>query len=156
MAIRSHRAPGVDTGHKGGAPGPGAAERPGSSVMLRPLSNHWRQLFVFYRTVHDIDISIAGEPRSSSHRYKIVGRDRKESMEASMEHSTTARRKPRSSDMFSRRAAAVGALGAVLATCNTSPWTISSSRSQEQGARHMNQYASKKSISEAVDGVGLL
>jgi quinol monooxygenase YgiN len=124
--------------------------------MLRPLSNHWRQLFVFYRTVHDIDISIAGEPRSSNHRYKIaVGRDRKESMEASMEHSTTARRKPRSSDMFSRRAA-VGALGAVLATCNISPWTISSSRSQEQGARHMNQYASKKSISEAVDGDGLL
>jgi quinol monooxygenase YgiN len=124
--------------------------------MLRSLSKHWRQLFVFYRTVHDIDISIAGEPRSSNHRYKIaVGRDRKEAMEASMEHSTTARRKPRSSDMFSRRAA-VGALGAVLATCNISPWKISSSRSQEQGARHMNQYASKKSISEAVDGGGLL
>jgi hypothetical protein len=32
------------------------------------------------------------------------------------------------------------------------PWTISPSQSQEQGAKTMNTYASKKSISEAVDG----
>src|SRR5262249_43569760 len=87
-----------------------------------------------------------------------VEHERHEPMEASMEHSTTAPRKPRSPDMVSRRAA-VGAFGAVLAACNFSPWTISSSRSQEQGEqgeRPMNQYASKKSISEAVDGGGLL
>jgi quinol monooxygenase YgiN len=36
------------------------------------------------------------------------------------------------------------------------PWTISPSQSQEQGAKTMNTYASKKSISEAVDGGGLL
>jgi len=72
-------------------------------------------------------------------------------MEASMEQPF----KLRSSGMFSRRSA-LGTLGAVLAIGNVSPWTVSPSRSEEQGARPMKQYASKKSISEAVDGGGLL
>jgi quinol monooxygenase YgiN len=57
--------------------------------------------------------------------------------------------------MFSRRTA-IGTFGAILAICNFSPWTMSSSQSREQGAHSMNQYASKKSISDAVDGGGLL
>src|ERR1700719_782730 len=47
--------------------------------------------------------------------------------------------------------------GAVLAVCNFTPWTISPSRSEEKGARTMNQYAANdKAISEAVGGGGLL
>jgi quinol monooxygenase YgiN len=56
--------------------------------------------------------------------------------------------------MFSRRSV-IRAFGAVLAIY-LSPWTMSSSQSQEQGARTMNHYATKKSISDAVDGGGLL
>jgi quinol monooxygenase YgiN len=84
-----------------------------------------------------------------------VDRDRNEPMETSMEHSIKARLTPRPAEMFSRRSA-TGIVGAILAICNFSPWTISPSQSQEQGAKTMNTYASKKSISEAVDGGGLL
>jgi quinol monooxygenase YgiN len=74
-------------------------------------------------------------------------------MEQSMEQPTTARSRLRSAEPISRRSA-IGTLGAVLAIL--APWTISPSQAQEQGARPMNAYASKKSISEAVDGGGLL
>src|SRR5215475_369398 len=72
-------------------------------------------------------------------------------METSMERSTATRFKPRSSAMFSRRSA-LRTFGAILAISNVAPGMISSS----QGASTMNQYASKKSISDAVDGGGLL
>ena len=73
-----------------------------------------------------------------------------------MEHSTDARHVPRRADMFDRRSA-IGVLGAVLAIGNFSPWTISPTRSEEQGAKTMNQYAANnKTVSEAVGGGGLL
>jgi quinol monooxygenase YgiN len=56
--------------------------------------------------------------------------------------------------MFRRRSVLL-AFGAVLASI-LSPWTISPSQSQQQGAKAMNHYATKKSISDAVDGGGLL
>jgi quinol monooxygenase YgiN len=37
-----------------------------------------------------------------------------------------------------------------------SPWTNSSSQAQQQGGRTMNHYAAQKSLSDAVDGAGLL
>jgi quinol monooxygenase YgiN len=43
-----------------------------------------------------------------------------------------------------------------MAICNLSPWTISSSQAEQQGARTMKHYATQKSISDAVDGGGLL
>jgi quinol monooxygenase YgiN len=72
-----------------------------------------------------------------------------------MERSTDARPVPRSAEIFSRRSA-IGTFGAILAICNFTPWTISPSRSEQLGAKTMNQYPSKKSINEAVDGGGLL
>jgi quinol monooxygenase YgiN len=113
------------------------------------------QRFDHDRTVHDIDTSIAGESRLAKQRYKgRVGRDRHQPMETDMERSTPARPMPRSPDIFSRRSV-IGASAATLAS-SLSPWMISSSQSQEQGTRTMNQYATKKSISDAVDGGGLL
>jgi quinol monooxygenase YgiN len=84
-----------------------------------------------------------------------VDRDRNEPMETGMERSIKARLRPRPAGMLSRRSA-IGTFGAILAIGNFSPWTISPSQTQEQGARTMNTYASKKSINEAVDGGGLL
>jgi quinol monooxygenase YgiN len=73
-----------------------------------------------------------------------------------MERSTNARLSPRCAAMFDRRSA-IRTLGAVLAICNLTPWTISPSRSDEKGARTMNQYAANnKTIGEAVGGGGLL
>ena len=73
-----------------------------------------------------------------------------------MEHSTDARPVPRRAGMFDRRSA-IGILGAVLAIANFTPWTISPSRSEQQGAKTMNQYAANnKTIGEAVGGGGLL
>jgi quinol monooxygenase YgiN len=73
-----------------------------------------------------------------------------------MKRSTGTRAVPRRAGMFDRRSA-IGALGAVLAICNFTPWTISPSRSEEKGARTMNQSAANnKTISEAVGGGGLL
>jgi quinol monooxygenase YgiN len=48
----------------------------------------------------------------------------------------------------------ITAFGAVLAIY-LSPWT-SSSQAQQQGGRTMNHYATQKSLSDAVDGGGLL
>jgi quinol monooxygenase YgiN len=105
--------------------------------------------------LHDIDISIVGEPRLASRRYKFASiAIENQPMETDMERSTTARHRPRSTEMFSRRSV-IRAFGAVLAIY-LSPWTVSSSQSQEQGDRTMNHYATKKSISDAVDGGGLL
>jgi quinol monooxygenase YgiN len=81
-------------------------------------------------------------------------RDRNQPMETDMERSTTTRPAPRSPEMFRRRSVIL-AFGAVLAS-TLSPWTISPSQSQQQGAKAMNHYATKKSISDAVDGGGLL
>jgi quinol monooxygenase YgiN len=73
-----------------------------------------------------------------------------------MTRSTNARLVPRRAEMLDRRSAIV-TLGAVLAVCNFTPWTISPSRSEEKGARTMNQYAANnKTIGEAVGGGGLL
>ena len=72
-----------------------------------------------------------------------------------MERSTDARHVPRRADVFNRRSA-TGILGAVLAICNFSPWTISSTRSEQQGDKTMKQYAANKTIGEAVGGGGLL
>jgi quinol monooxygenase YgiN len=58
--------------------------------------------------------------------------------------------------MFDRRSA-IAMLGTVLATCTLTPWTISPSRSTEQGAMTMKQYAANhKTIGEALGGGGLL
>jgi quinol monooxygenase YgiN len=59
-------------------------------------------------------------------------------------------------EAFSRRSA-IGTLLAVLAASNFTPWTISKSQSQEQGARVMSKYASnQKTIGEAVANGGVL
>jgi quinol monooxygenase YgiN len=77
-------------------------------------------------------------------------------MENLMERSSDARLVPRHADMFDRRSA-IGTFGAVLAICNFTPWTISASRSEEQGGKTMNQYAANnKTIGEAVGSGGLL
>src|SRR5471030_428904 len=50
-----------------------------------------------------------------------------------------------------------GTLGAALAICNLTLWTVSPSRANEQGVMIMNQYAANnRTISEAVGGGGLL
>jgi quinol monooxygenase YgiN len=73
-----------------------------------------------------------------------------------MERSTGRQLLPRTDEMVSRRSA-IGTFGVVLAICNFTPWTISPSQSEEQGAKTMNQYASnQKTIREAVGGGGLL
>ena len=72
-----------------------------------------------------------------------------------MKRSTNARVRPRRAGMLDRRSA-IGILGAVLAIGNFTPWTISPSRSEEQGVKTMKQYASDKTIGEAVGGGGLL
>ena len=64
------------------------------------------------------------------------------------------RGKRRAYEAFSRRSV-ISACGAVLAIY-LSPWTATSSQAQEQGAKTMNHYATQKSISDAVDGGGLL
>src|SRR5262249_20732988 len=74
--------------------------------------------------------------------------------ETDMKRSTTARPRPRSTEVLGRRSV-IRAFGTVLAIY-LSPWTLSSPQAQEQGARTMNHYATKKSISDAVDGGGLL
>jgi quinol monooxygenase YgiN len=66
--------------------------------------------------------------------------------------STGARRSER---MFNRRSA-IGTLGAVLAICNFTPWTISPSRSEQQGVKTMKYASNKTTIGEAVGGGGLL
>jgi len=75
-----------------------------------------------------------------------------------MEQSIPARPVPRSAETFSRRSV-IRAFGAVLAIY-LSPWTMSSSQSQEaikpQGASTMKHHATTRSISDAVDGGGLL
>ncbi|MCD9295437.1 antibiotic biosynthesis monooxygenase [Bradyrhizobium diazoefficiens] len=70
-----------------------------------------------------------------------------------MERSTYARPAPRVHETFSRRSV-ITAFGAVLAIY-LSPWT-SSSQAQQQGGKTMNHYATQKSLSDAVDGGGLL
>ena len=86
----------------------------------------------------------------------LVGLDRNETTENIMERSTNAQAVPRRAGMINRRSA-IGTLGAVLAIGNFTPWTISPSRSEEQGVKTMNQYAaSNKTIGEAVGGGGLL
>jgi quinol monooxygenase YgiN len=108
------------------------------------------------RIIHDIDSSITDESNRTNHRYKVaLIAIENEMLETSMERLTDARPAPRAAGMFCRRAA-IGTFGAILAICNFSPWTISLSRSEPQGDKTMNQYASKKSLSEAVDGGGLL
>jgi quinol monooxygenase YgiN len=72
-----------------------------------------------------------------------------------MESSNDARPPPRSAGVLSRRAA-IGSVGAILAICDFAPWTISLSQAEEQRGKTMNQYASNKTISEAVGGGGLL
>ena len=73
-----------------------------------------------------------------------------------MERSKDARQVPRRADMFDRRSA-IGILGAVLAISNFTPWTISPTRSEEQGVKAMKQYVgNNKTIGEAVGGGGLL
>ena len=77
-------------------------------------------------------------------------------MENIMERSTDARQVPHRAGMIDRRSA-IATFGAVLAIGNFTPWTISPSRSEEKGAKTMNQYAgNNKTISEAVGGGGLL
>ncbi|TYL75715.1 antibiotic biosynthesis monooxygenase [Bradyrhizobium cytisi] len=71
-----------------------------------------------------------------------------------MERSRHARPAPRAHGAFSRRSV-IRACGTVLAI-HLSPWTAASSQAQEQGAKTMNHYATQKSISDAVDGGGLL
>jgi quinol monooxygenase YgiN len=86
----------------------------------------------------------------------LVGLDRNKPTETFMKRSTDARLLPRSAAMFDRRSA-IGTLGAVLAICNFTPWTISPSRSEQQGVKTMNQYAANnKTIGEAVGSGGLL
>ncbi|MEY9134183.1 quinol monooxygenase YgiN [Bradyrhizobium diazoefficiens] len=70
-----------------------------------------------------------------------------------MERSTYARPAPRVHETFSRRSV-ITAFGAVMAIY-LSPWT-SSSQAQQQGGTTMNHYATQKSLSDAVDGGGLL
>jgi quinol monooxygenase YgiN len=85
-----------------------------------------------------------------------VGLDRNETTENIMEHSSDARAVPRHAGMFDRRSA-IATFGAVLAISNFMPWTISASRSAEQGDKTMNQYAANnRTINEAVGGGGLL
>ncbi|MGA2997348.1 putative quinol monooxygenase [Bradyrhizobium sp.] len=84
-----------------------------------------------------------------------VGLDRNETTENIMERSTDTRLVPRRAEVFGRRSA-IGILGAVLAIGNFTPWTISPSRSKEQGDKIMKQYAANKTIGEAVSGGGLL
>ena len=73
-----------------------------------------------------------------------------------MKRSTDARGVPRHAEMIDRRSA-IAISGAVLAIGNFTPWTISPSRSEEQGAKTMNQYAANnKTIGEAVGSGGLL
>jgi quinol monooxygenase YgiN len=73
-----------------------------------------------------------------------------------MERSTDTRPVPRRAEMVDRRSA-IATLGAVLAIGNFTPWTISPSRSSEQGDKTMKQYAANnKTIGEAVSGGGLL
>ncbi|MET4172138.1 quinol monooxygenase YgiN [Bradyrhizobium sp. LA6.1] len=67
--------------------------------------------------------------------------------------STHQRLVPRVHEAFSRRSV-IRAFGAVLAIY-LSPWAASS-QAQQQGARTMNHYATQKSLSDAVDGGGLL
>jgi quinol monooxygenase YgiN len=86
----------------------------------------------------------------------LVGLDRSETTENIMERSTNAQAVPRHAQMFDRRSA-IAISGAVLAIGNFTPWTISPSRSKEQGAKTMNQYAgNNETIGEAVSGGGLL
>jgi hypothetical protein len=85
----------------------------------------------------------------------LVGLDRNETTENIMERSTDTRLVPRRAEVFGRRSA-IGILGAVLAIGNFTPWTISPSRSKEQGDKIMKQYAANKTIGEAVSGGGLL
>jgi quinol monooxygenase YgiN len=75
-------------------------------------------------------------------------------METKMERSIQARPTPRVPEAFSRRSV-ISAFGAVLAIY-FAPWTNSSSQAQQQGGRPMNHYAVQKSLSDAVDGGGLL
>ncbi|MET4798249.1 antibiotic biosynthesis monooxygenase family protein [Bradyrhizobium sp. LB11.1] len=67
-----------------------------------------------------------------------------------MERSAHARQAPRAHEAFSRRSVI-----AILAIY-LSPWAAAASQAQDQGAKTMNHYATQKSISEAVDGGGLL
>ncbi|WP_426411460.1 putative quinol monooxygenase [Bradyrhizobium ganzhouense] len=61
---------------------------------------------------------------------------------------------PHGQEAFSRRTV-IRAFGAVLAIY-LSPWAAASSQAQQQGGRTMNHYATQKSLSDAVDGGGLL
>jgi quinol monooxygenase YgiN len=86
----------------------------------------------------------------------LVGLDRNEPMENIMERSNDMRPVPRRAELFDRRSA-IGISGAVLAIGNFTPWTSSPSRSREQGAKTMKQYAANNmTIGEAVSGGGLL
>jgi quinol monooxygenase YgiN len=77
-------------------------------------------------------------------------------MDISMERSTDAQPSPRGAGVIDRRAA-VATLSIVLAMGTLTPWTISPSRSAEQGAKTMKQYAmNNTTIGEAVAGGGLL
>jgi quinol monooxygenase YgiN len=73
-----------------------------------------------------------------------------------MGRSTDVRPVPGGTAVLDRRAA-IGTLGAALAICNLTLWTVSPSRANEQGVMIMNQYAANnRTISEAVSGGGLL
>ncbi|MGY0571340.1 putative quinol monooxygenase [Bradyrhizobium sp. RDM12] len=77
-----------------------------------------------------------------------------EAAEAKMERSRQARPAPRAREAFSRRSV-IRACGTILAIY-LSPWTATSSQALEQGAKTMKHYATQKSVSDAVDGGGLL
>jgi quinol monooxygenase YgiN len=63
---------------------------------------------------------------------------------------------PRPVETFNRRSA-IGTFLAVLAAGSLAPWTISSSQSQEQGAKTMSKYAvNQKTIEDAVANGGIL
>jgi hypothetical protein len=63
---------------------------------------------------------------------------------------------PPLSKTFSRRSA-IGTLLAGLAAGNFTPWTISTSQSQEQGVKTMSKYAvNQKTIGDAVANGGIL
>jgi quinol monooxygenase YgiN len=128
----------------------------GADEVERAAIRSEREHFDDSRIIHDIDTSIATESCRTGSHYKFASiAIEDQPMETSMERSTDARPVPRAAGVFSRRAA-IGTFGAIMAISNFSPWTISPSRSEPQGDKTMNQYAAKKSISEAVDGGGLL
>ncbi|SHN86783.1 Quinol monooxygenase YgiN [Bradyrhizobium erythrophlei] len=80
----------------------------------------------------------------------------REAMEIFMKLPATETTETKPVEAFSRRSA-IGTFLAVLAASNFTPWTISSSQSQPQGAKTMSQYAvNQKTIGDAVANGGVL